>query len=68
MGEMYKLMIGNFFCETYHWNTGIVKQLWKPSKNKSQCWQESLSVFNKFWYEDKLGKNRQEFEEIIKIF
>ena len=54
MGVIYNLMIENFFCKFHHWNPGIAKQLSKSSKNKSQCWSELFSVYNRFWYECKI--------------
>ena len=54
MGKMCKLMIGKILCKNYLWIPGIVKQLWKPSKNKSQCGLGLLSVSNRFWYEGKM--------------
>ena len=48
---IYNLMIKNFFCKFHRWNPGIAKQLSKTLENKSQCWSELLSVYNKFWHE-----------------
>ena len=49
-------MIGKILCKNYLWIPGIVKQLWKPSKNKSQCGLGLLSVSNRFCYEGKKEK------------
>ena len=68
MGIIYNLMIENFFCKFHHWNPGIPKQLSKPSKNKSQCWSELLSVDKKFWYEYKIeliGNNLLKISNLI---
>lgn len=68
MGIIYNLMIENFFCKFRHWNLGIPKQLSKPSKNKSQCWSELLSVDKKFWYEYKIeliGNNLLKISNLI---
>ena len=66
MGKMYKLIIGKILCKNYPWIPGIVKQLYKPLKNKSQCGLGLLSVSNRFWYEGKREKNGKQLVEMIK--